>query len=61
MSKIYDVRFTVTIPDGIEATEEEVTKWIRFELHEVAQLNHSPVSDLDMQADFGSVSVDAAW
>ena len=61
MGKTYDVKFTVTLPDGVEATEQEVEAWVAFAVNAKTSLNPSPVSDFDMQANPNSVFVQESW
>jgi len=61
MGKTYDVKFTVTLPDGVEATEQQIEKWVEFELHARTVLEANPVSKIDLRADKGSVSVMESW
>lgn len=35
----YEVRFTVRVPDDVQATREEVEAWLRFELHDNGELS----------------------
>jgi hypothetical protein len=61
MGKTYTVKFDVTLPDGINATEKQIEDWVAFELHAKGQLNPSPVSGLDLEANAHSVDVMEQW
>lgn len=55
----FDVRFTVRIPAGVEATPSEVEAWLRFYLHATGTLaGDNPLIDHEPEATPGTVS---AW
>lgn len=42
----YEVRFSVRVPDEVQATREEVEAWLRFELHDNGELSvQNPLSE----------------
>ena len=46
--KVYDVRFTVAIPD--EATENEILEWLRFELGDNGEMSQeNPLVDTELE------------
>ena len=52
--KVYDVRFTVAIPD--EATENEILEWLRFALGDTCDMSlENPLVDTEL--DGKSISI----
>ena len=46
--KVYDVRFTVAIPDI--ATENEILEWLRFELGDNGEMSQeNPLVDTELE------------
>ena len=46
--KVYDVRFTVAIPD--EATENEILEWLRFALGDTCDMSiENPLVDTELE------------
>jgi hypothetical protein len=46
--KVYDVKFTVAIPEGV--TENEFLEWLRFNLHDTCEMKtKNPLNDTELE------------
>lgn len=54
----YEVRFRVRVPDGIQASDEQVQEWLRFNCRDNAEMrNDNPLAFRDPEPVRGSFDV----
>ena len=59
MSDTREVRFTLLLPPDVEATDEQILEWVRFELHEISSIPSSnPLALYSIETEFGQTMID---
>lgn len=61
MSKKVSVRMQIELPEGVEATREQIDEWLEFSFGATSQMTAGPLDDFEPRVVRDSMIVTHSW